>query len=88
MTTTTDQAARRLTYVQAFNEVFAQEMDRDPNVIILGEDIAGGATRPEFEDAWGGPFKLTKGLYKKFGPERILDTPIAENGFIGAGLRM
>ncbi|MBM3943867.1 MAG: alpha-ketoacid dehydrogenase subunit beta [SAR202 cluster bacterium] len=82
----TQQAVRKLTYVQAFNEVLAQEMERDPNVVVLGEDVAGGAGREEFKEAWGGPFKLTQGLYKKFGPGRILDTPIAENGFIGAAV--
>lgn len=88
MTTATksQQAVRRLTYVQAMNEVLAQEMERDPAIIVMGEDVAGGAGRKQFDEAWGGPFKLTQGLYKKFGPERVRDTPIAEAGFIGAGV--
>ena len=77
---------RALTFTQAVNEALHQEMDRDETVFIMGEDIAGGAGRPDFEDAWGGPFRLTKGLIGEFGPERVRDTPISEAGFIGAGV--
>ena len=80
------QAVRQLTYIQAVNETLRQEMERDPTVIIMGEDIAGGAGRPDKEDAWGGPMRLTKGLIGQFGPERIRDTPISEAGFVGAGV--
>ena len=80
------QSTRQLTFAQAVNETFRQEMERDPTIIIMGEDIAGGAGRPDFEDAWGGPFRLTKGLIGQFGPERIRDTPISESGFVGAGV--
>ena len=80
------QAVRQLTYIQAVNEALRQEMERDPAVIIMGEDIAGGAGRPDKEDAWGGPMRLTKGLIGQFGPERIRDTPISEAGFVGAGV--
>jgi pyruvate dehydrogenase E1 component beta subunit len=82
------EAVRRLSYVQAVNEALRQEMERDPSVFIMGEDIAGGAGRAADgkEDAWGGVFKLTKGLIGQFGPERIRDTPISEAGFIGAGV--
>lgn len=80
------QAARKLTFIQAVNEALRQEMERDPAVIVMGEDIAGGAGRPDKEDAWGGPMKLTKGLIGQFGPERVRDTPISEAGFIGAGV--
>ena len=80
------QAVRALTYVQAINEALRQELERDPTVFIMGEDIAGGAGRPDKEDAWGGPFRLTKGLIGDFGPERIRDTPISEAGFVGAGV--
>ena len=83
MTTT---EVRALTYAQAVNETFHQEFERDPNVILMGEDVAGGAGRDDFEDAWGGVFKLTRGLIGKFGPERVRDTPISENGFIGAAV--
>ena len=79
-------AVRALTYAQAVNEGFHQEFERDPSIIIMGEDVAGGAGRDEFVDAWGGVFKLTRGLIGKYGPERVRDTPIAENGFIGAAV--
>ena len=83
-----EQAIRQLTYVQAVNEALRQEMERDPTVFIMGEDIAGGAGREEQgkEDAWGGPFRLTKGLIGQFGPDRIRDTPISEAAFVGAGV--
>ena len=77
---------RALTFTQAVNEALLQEMGRDERVFIMGEDVAGGAGRPDFEDAWGGPFRLTKGLIGEFGPERVRDTPISEAGFIGAGV--
>ena len=82
------EAVRQLTYVQAVNEAISQEMERDPKVFIMGEDIAGGAGRAALgkEDAWGGPFRLTKGLIGQFGEERVRDTPISEAGFIGAGV--
>ena len=82
----TQTATRQLTFVQAANEAISQEMERDETVIVMGEDIAGGAGRSEFEDAWGGPFRLTKGLLPKFGAARVRDTPISEAGFIGAGV--
>ena len=80
------QAVRQLTYIQAVNEALQQEMERDPMVIIMGEDVAGAAGRPDKQDAWGGPMRLTKGLIGQFGPERVRDTPISEAGFIGAGV--
>ena len=52
----------------------------------MGEDIAGGAGRPDKEDAWGGPMRLTKGLIGQFGANRVRDTPISEAGFVGAGV--
>ncbi len=69
---------------QAINEALAQEMERDPRVVIMGEDIAGGLGAPGEDDAWGGVLGVTKGLMGKFGRERVLDTPITESGFIGA----
>ena len=80
------QDVRQTTFVQSVNEAIRQEMERDPSVIVMGEDIAGGAGRPDKEDAWGGPFRFTKGLIGQFGPERVRDTPISEAGFIGAGV--
>lgn len=85
MTTT---AVRELSFGQAINEAIRQEMRRDPNIIVMGEDVAGAAGRAHlgFVDAWGGPLRATRGLITEFGPERILDTPIAEMGFLGAGV--
>ncbi len=80
------QSVRQLTFIQAINEALRQEMERDDSVFIMGEDIAGGAGRPDKEDAWGGPMRLTKGLIAQFGPERVRDTPISEAGFMGAGV--
>jgi len=75
---------RILTMAQAISEGIAQEMTRDPNVFVMGEDIG----------AYGGIFGATGGLLDKFGPDRIMDTPISETAFIGtatgaaaAGLR-
>ena len=69
---------------QALNEALHFEMARDPSVIRLGEDLTGGAGANGVQDAWGGPFGVTKGLLGAFGPERIRDTPISEAAFIGA----
>src|SRR5436309_5796509 len=81
-------AIRQLTYAQAINEAMRLEMRRDPRVILMGEDVAGGATVTGFEseDAWGGVLGVTKGLVQEFGRERVLDTPITESGFIGAAV--
>ncbi|MGH2365645.1 MAG: alpha-ketoacid dehydrogenase subunit beta [Chloroflexota bacterium] len=80
--------ARELVASRAENEAIRQEMERDPSVIVLGEDIAGAAGRAEqgFIDAWGGPMGSTKGLIQQFGPRRIIDTPICEMSFIGAAV--
>ena len=78
--------ARKLSFRQAINEALAQEMARDPRVILIGEDVSGGRGSPGEQDAWGGPLGVTKGLYTKFGPTRVLDTPISESGFIGAAV--
>ena len=80
------QAIRTATYIQAINEAIRGEMERDDNVIVMGEDIAGGGDREDKQDAWGGPMRLTKGLIGQFGPQRVRDTPISEAGFIGAGV--
>ena len=69
---------------QALNEALHFEMARDPSVIMLGEDLTGGAGANGVQDAWGGPFGVTKGLLGAFGPDRIRDTPISEAAFIGA----
>ncbi len=71
-------------YRQAINEALAQEMRRDPTVIVMGEDNAGGLGAPGEDDAWGGVLGVTKGLMPEFGRDRVLDTPITESAFIGA----
>ena len=81
---------RTLTFREAINEAIRLEMRRDPTVILLGEDVAGGATLPHLEAAggseWGGALGVTVGLAKEFGRGRVLDTPISESGFIGAAV--
>ncbi len=78
--------ARKISFRQAINEALAQEMTRDHRVIVMGEDVSGGTGSPGEQDAWGGPLGVTKGLYGKFGPTRVLDTPISESAFIGAAV--
>ena len=77
--------ARQISYQQAINEALRQEMERDPTVLVMGEDNAGGEGSPGERDAWGGVLGVTKGLYPQF-PDRVLDTPISESGFIGAAI--
>lgn len=79
---------RELRFSRAENEALRQEMERDAAVVLLGEDVAGGAGRADqgVIDAWGGPMGSTKGLIQQFGPERIIDTPICEMGFVGAAV--
>jgi pyruvate/2-oxoglutarate/acetoin dehydrogenase E1 component len=80
-------ATREITYREAINEALRQEMRRDPEVIIIGEDVAGGAgLPPDMQDAFGGAFGVTKGLLGEFGPTRVWDTPISEAGYIGAAV--
>jgi acetoin:2,6-dichlorophenolindophenol oxidoreductase subunit beta len=69
---------------QALNEALYSEMTRDPRIIVMGEDVAGGTGAKGEQDAWGGAFGVTKGLLGAFGPERVLDTPITESAFVGA----
>jgi pyruvate/2-oxoglutarate/acetoin dehydrogenase E1 component len=65
-----------ITYRQAVARGIAQEMERDPNVVLIGEDVG----------AAGGVFKLTEGLFDRFGPERVRDTPISEQAIVGAAM--
>lgn len=67
---------RELTYSQALREALTEEMQRDPNIILLGEDIG----------VYGGVFKVTEGLMTKFGEQRVIETPISESGFVGAAV--
>ena len=65
-----------ITYREALRHAMAEELDRDPNVVIMGEEVA----------QFNGAYKITEGLLAKYGPKRIVDTPISEAGFIGMGL--
>jgi pyruvate/2-oxoglutarate/acetoin dehydrogenase E1 component len=65
-----------MTYRGAIAAAIAQEMERDPSVVMIGEDIGSA----------GGVFKLTEGLFDRFGPERIRDTPISEQAIVGAAM--
>jgi pyruvate dehydrogenase E1 component beta subunit len=79
---------RELLFIQAITEALHIALQSDPDVILMGEDIAGGGGRADqgIEEAWGGIMGATKGLYKAFGPERVRDTPISEMGFLGAAV--
>jgi pyruvate/2-oxoglutarate/acetoin dehydrogenase E1 component len=84
----TSSVAREIMYREAINEALRQEMERDETVIIMGEEIAGGAGREHLGivDAWGGPFRTTVGLIQQFGNERVLDTPLSEAAFVGTAI--
>jgi acetoin:2,6-dichlorophenolindophenol oxidoreductase subunit beta len=69
-------APRELTFGEAVREAIAEEMRRDPRVVLLGEDVAKAGTA----------FKVLSGLVQEFGPERVIDTPISEAGFTGVGV--
>ena len=72
------------TYTEALNEALHQEMDRDDTVIVIGEDVAGGAgTQGDDVEAIGGIFGVCAGLGKKFGRTRVIDTPITESAIVG-----
>jgi pyruvate dehydrogenase E1 component beta subunit len=61
---------------EAISQALMEEMDRDPAVFIRGEEVG----------VWGGTYAVTKGFYDKYGPERVKDTPIAENAIVGAAI--
>jgi pyruvate dehydrogenase E1 component beta subunit len=63
-------------YREALNQAFAEEIERDPNVVLIGEEVA----------QYDGAYKVTRGLWKKFGDKRVVDTPISEAAFIGMGV--
>lgn len=67
---------RTITYAEAIKEALVEEMKRDRTVILYGEDVAN----------FGGIFRITSGLKEQFGEERVFDTPISENAFVGAGV--
>jgi len=66
----------QMMYWEAIRRAHDEEMERDPLVICMGEDIGVA----------GGTYKATQGLYDKYGPERVIDTPISENGYTGLGI--
>jgi pyruvate/2-oxoglutarate/acetoin dehydrogenase E1 component len=63
-----------VTYLEAIRQALFEEMERDERVFILGEDVG----------AYGGAFKVTEGLYDRFGKDRVIDTPISESAIVGA----
>lgn len=65
-----------ITYRQAIKDALAEEIERDPNVFIMGEEVA----------RYNGAYKVTEGLWERFGDKRIIDTPISEAGFVGLGI--
>jgi len=74
-----DDGYREMSYIAAISEALIQEMGRDPDVFILGEDVAG---------QFGGAFKVTKPVWEAFGDERVINTPLAEMGFTGMATGM
>ena len=68
-----------MTYIEAISNALREEMRRDPDVLVLGEDVGG---------SFGGAFKVTKGFAVEFGDRRVLNMPMTENGFIGAATGM
>lgn len=72
----TDIAAGGTTYLEAIREGLWEEMERDPNVFLIGEDIG----------VYGGAFKVTAGFLEKFGEKRVVDTPISESAIVGASI--
>ncbi|MEZ4867782.1 MAG: alpha-ketoacid dehydrogenase subunit beta [Caldilineaceae bacterium] len=75
----TEDASRQLTYIGAISEALREEMERDPAVLVMGEDIGG---------SFGGAFKVTKDFEEQFGSRRVLNMPMCELGFVGAATGM
>src|SRR5580765_5394416 len=65
-----------ITYREALNQALAEEIERDERVFLMGEEVA----------EYNGAYKVSQGLLDRFGPKRIIDTPISENGFAGMGI--
>lgn len=70
------QSMRELSIREALNEALAEEMVRDQRIFLMGEEVG----------YYDGAYKVSRGLIEKFGPKRVIDTPIAENGFAGIGV--
>jgi pyruvate dehydrogenase E1 component beta subunit len=67
---------QQITFREALNQALAEEMERDERVYLMGEEVA----------EYDGAYKVSQGLLKKFGPKRVIDTPISESGFAGLGI--
>ncbi|HVT56806.1 MAG TPA: alpha-ketoacid dehydrogenase subunit beta [Thermoanaerobaculia bacterium] len=65
-----------VTYLEAIRQAMWEEMERDPRVFLLGQDVG----------TYGGPFRVTAGMLERFGPERVIDTPISESAMVGAAI--
>ena len=65
-----------ITYREALNQALAEEMERDPDVFLMGEEVG----------LYNGAYKVSKGMLEKFGEMRVVDTPITELGFAGLGV--
>src|SRR5664280_526332 len=66
----------QMSYARAINRAMAEELERDPTVFVMGQDVG----------AFGGAFGLTRGLQERFGAKRVFDTPISENFLAGGGV--
>src|SRR5262245_63164448 len=73
---TTTAAQSEVSYLEAISQALDEEMTRDERVFLMGEDIG----------PYGGAFRITEGFQKKYGEWRVLDTPLAESGFVGAAI--
>ena len=67
-----------ITYREAVRHALAEELERDANVVVMGEEVA----------QFNGAYKVTEGLWEKWGDKRVVDTPISEAGFIGMGMKI
>lgn len=67
---------REITYREAVKEALSEEIERDENVVLIGEEVA----------QYNGAYKVTEGLWKKYGDKRVVDAPISEAGFVGMGI--
>ena len=65
-----------VTYLEAIRQALWEEMESDPRVFLLGQDVG----------TYGGPFRVTAGMLDRFGPERVIDTPISESAMVGAAI--
>ena len=65
-----------ITYREALNQAMTEEMERDDRVFLMGEEVA----------EYDGAYKVSQGMLKRFGPQRVIDTPISEEGFAGIGI--